>query len=125
MLKDHYKKAIRENHVTLLHYGHRLLNPNEPLTDKLPLQREHGCQLPLANGDVVTLTLTPLTATEVVCSFTTDGIEFETFDAPKNKGSYFNQFKKKIEKMYETSLLDVDKCRECFNNYLDQVIYSA
>jgi len=125
MLKDHYRKAIRENHMTLLHYGHRHLNPNEPLTDKLPLRREHGCQLPLANGDVVTVTLTPLTPKVTICSFTTDGIEFETFDAPKNKGSYYNQFKKRIEKLYETSLLEEDKCRECFNEYLSQVIYEA
>lgn len=109
---------MREVHISRINAEFVLSDMNTPLTDKVPKKREHGCQLPLSNGNVVTITVTPLTRDTILCSFTTNGIDVETFDAPKRKGSYFNQCKTRIEKKYECSLLEVDRARQIFADYL-------
>jgi hypothetical protein len=73
----------------------------------------------------VTITVTPLTRDTILCSFTTNGIDVETFDAPKRKGSYFNQCKTRIEKRYECSLLELERARETFNDYLSQFMFQS
>lgn len=112
-------------HISRLNTEYVLSDMNSPLTNKVPRKREHGCQLPLSNGNVVTVTVTPLTRDIILCSFTTDGINVETFDAPKRKGSYFNQCKTRIEKKYETTLLETDRAREVFADYLAQFAFQS
>lgn len=82
---------------------------------------EYGLQIKLANGDVASCVIVPLTPSIIYAGFTCNGEAWEVFDLPKSKSSYFNKFKKKIEDKYETQYVDEEEAKQSFDKYISVI----
>jgi len=90
--------------------------------DKVPANKnQHGCQIKLANGDVVACLIVPLSPNIIHAGFTCNGEHWEVFELPKSTSGYYNTFKKKIEDKYETQFVDNDEAKDTFDHYISNI----
>ena len=118
------KNYLNENTIGFGYsYGHYPTSDEDETTnhDRMPKNNQHGLQIKLSNGDVVSCLIVPLSPSIIHAGFTCNGEHWEVFELPKTKSGYFKKFQDKIESYYDTQYVDEESARNDFDQYMSVV----